>query len=97
MELTTAVLARKFIQTGRVGLTWLIEPPCSIGTVEDIEVAVINDIAGKDIGDEFQERGFSNTSLSNEKDGVWPIRPVFRCFNDPPPERLYVTRKYRYT
>ena len=45
----------------------------SIGAVEDIEVVVINVIAGKDIGDEFQERGLSNTSLSN-KDCVWPIR-----------------------
>ena len=67
-----------------------------IGAVEDIEVEMINSIAEKDIGDEFQDRGLSNTSLSNKKDGVWHTRPVFRCFDDPLPERLHVTRKYRY-
>ena len=64
--------------------------------VEDIEVEVINVIAGKDIGDKFQDRGLCRATLSNKQDGVWHIRPVFRCFDDPLLERLDVTRKYRY-
>jgi len=48
-----------------------------IGAVEDIEVVVTNLVACKYISDVFQERRLSNTSLSNKKDGVWPIRPVF--------------------
>ena len=72
-----AVLARKFIQAGRISLTLVVRTTLLIGAIEDIEVEMVNVISGKDIGDEFQERGLSNTSLSNKKDGVWLIRPVF--------------------
>ena len=81
---------------GRIGLTLVIRTTLLIGAVEDIEVVLINVLACKDVADEFQERGLSNTSITHKKDGVWPIGPVFRCFNDPLLERLYVTRKYRY-
>ena len=60
-----SILARKFIQTGRVGLTVVVRATLFIGAIEDIEVEMINVIADKDIGDEFQDRGLSNTSLSN--------------------------------
>ena len=72
-----AVVARKFIQAGRVGLTLAVRATLFIGAVEDIEVVVTNLVACKDISDVFQERRLSNASLSNKKDGVWPIRPVF--------------------
>ena len=39
--------------------------------VENVEVVVINVVASKDIGDEFQDRGFSDASLSNNKNSVW--------------------------
>ena len=71
-----AVPARKFIQAGRVGLTLAVRTTLFIAAVEDIEVVVIDVIADKGIGDEFQDRGLSNTCLSNEKDGVWLIRSV---------------------
>jgi hypothetical protein len=71
-----AVFARKFIQTNRVGLTLVVRTPLLIGAVENIEVVVVNVIAEKDIGDEFQDRGLSNTSLSNKKDGIRLIRLV---------------------
>ena len=77
-------------------MTLVIRTTSFIGAVKDIEVEMINVITGKDIGDEFQDRGLSNTSLSNKKDGVWHIRPVFRRFDDPLLERLHVTRRYRY-
>ena len=64
------------MQARRVGLA-LVVRTTFIGAIEDIEVEMINVIADKDIGDEFQNRGLSNTSLSNKKDGVWHIRPVF--------------------
>jgi len=63
-----------------------------IGTVENIEVEVINVIADKDVSDEFQDRRLSDTSLANKKDGVCVY--VFRCFDDPPLKGLNVTRKY---
>jgi len=46
-----AVLARKCIQAGRVGLTLIVRTTLFIGTIENIEVIVINIIADKDIGD----------------------------------------------
>ena len=73
----SAVLARKLIQAGRVGLTLVVRTTLFIGSVEDIEVVVINVVAREDIADEFHDRGLSNTSLSNKKDGVSPIRSVF--------------------
>ena len=58
-------------------MTLVVRTTSFIGVVEDTEVEMINVITGKDIGDEFQDRGLSNTSLSDKKDSVWHIRPVF--------------------
>ena len=76
------------MKASRVGLTFVV---LFIGAVEDIEVVITNVIADKDIVDEFQDRGLSKTTLSN-KGGVWPIRPIFLCFDDPRLERLHFTR-----
>src|SRR6266853_1176455 len=51
-----AVLAFKLVQAGRVGLT----------LVEDAEVVMLTPVGVKDIGQEFQDRGLPNSSLSNE-------------------------------
>ena len=72
-----AALARKFVKVDRISLALISGITSFIGAGEDIEVIVINVVACKDICDEFQERGFSNAGLSNKKDGVWLIRPVF--------------------
>ena len=55
-----AVLAFKLVQAGRVGLT----------SVGDAEVVVITPVGDKDIGDEFQDSGLLDSSLSNEKDDL---------------------------
>jgi hypothetical protein len=60
-----------------------------VGVVEDIEVVVINIIADKDIGDEFQDRRLANAGLPNKKDGV---DIVLRCLNNTLLERLHVAR-----
>jgi hypothetical protein len=65
-----------------------------IGTVEDVEVVVINAVTDKDIGDKFQDRGFSDTSLPKKKDGIWCFRLVVGCLNDPLFERYYVTMEH---
>jgi hypothetical protein len=54
-----------------VGLTLIIRTGLFVDVVEYFEVIATHFIAGEDIGDEFQERGLSDTSLSNKKDGVW--------------------------
>jgi len=48
------VLARDFVKTRRVGLVLVVRATLLIGTVEDVEIVMINVIAGNDIGDEFQ-------------------------------------------
>ena len=50
-----AVLARKFVKTRRVGLTLMTRAALFVGVVEDLEVVLINVVAGEDIRDEFQE------------------------------------------
>jgi len=89
-----AVLARKFAKVGRVGLALVVRTMLLVGVVEGIEVVVVDVIAVKDIGDKFQDRGLSNASLPNKKDGIWPIRLVLGCFDDPLLKGLYVARKY---
>jgi hypothetical protein len=65
-----------------------------VGMVEDVGVVVINVVANKYIGDEFQERGLSDASLSKKQDGVsHVVRFVVGGLDDPLLERLYVTRK----
>jgi len=65
-----------------------------IGVVKDVEVIVINVVADQDIGDELHDCGLANTSLPNEKDGVWRLNAISRYLNDPLLERFYVARKY---
>ena len=61
--------------------------------VEEFEVVVINSVADKDIGEEFQECGFADTSLSNQKNRVIRLNLVLRRLDDPLLERLYIARK----
>jgi len=65
-----------------------------VAAIEDFKVVAIYIVADKDIGEEFQDCGFADTSLSNQKDGVVCLNLVLRCLDDPLFERLYVTRKY---
>jgi hypothetical protein len=54
----------------------------------------INIVADKDIREEFQDCGFTGTSLSSQKDGVIRLNIVLRYLDDRSLERLYVTRNY---
>ena len=65
-----------------------------IGTVEDVEVVLINAVADKDIDDEFQECGLAHTSLSNKKDGVWCVNIILRHFDVSLLERRYIAGLY---
>jgi hypothetical protein len=72
-------------------LALIIRTTLFIGAVEDVKTAVIDVFASNDIGNEFQDRGLSNASLSNKKDSDCLIL----CNLDVPfLERLYVARKY---
>jgi len=86
-----AVFAREFVKVGRLGRTVFVGTTSFVAKVEDFKVIAINIIADKDIGEEFQERGFADTSLSNQKDGVVRLNFVLRSHDDPLLERLYVT------
>jgi hypothetical protein len=68
------ILAGKFVKMGGVGLALIIRTGLFVGGVEGFKVIATHFIAGENVSDEFQERGLSDTSLSNKKDGVW--RPV---------------------
>jgi len=61
------VLALKLVKASRLGLALIIRTTLLIGVVEDVRITVIDAFAGKDIGNEFQDRGLSNASLSNKK------------------------------
>ena len=50
-----AVLARKFVKVGRVGLALVIRTMLLVGVLERVEVVVVDVVAVKDIGDEFEE------------------------------------------
>jgi hypothetical protein len=50
-----AIFARKFVKAGRVGLTLVVRTTSLVGTVENVEVIVINVVASKDIGDKFED------------------------------------------
>ena len=82
--------APKFIEAGRVCLTLRTRTALLIGTVEDLEVVLMNAIADKDIGEEFHECGLAHTSLSNKKDGVWCLNVMLKRFNNPLLERLHI-------
>ena len=49
------ILARKLVKPGRVGLALFVGTTLLVGIVENVEGVVINDVASKDIGDEFQD------------------------------------------
>jgi len=71
-----AILARKLVKAGQVSLTLVGRTTSLVGMVEDVQVVVVSVISGKDIGDELQDRGFSDTSLSNNKNSVRYFRLV---------------------
>ena len=50
-----AVLARKLVKSGHVGLARVVRTTLLVCMVEDVEVVVINVVAGKHISDEFQD------------------------------------------
>jgi len=50
-----AVLAHEFVKADRVGLALVVRTTLLVGAVENVKVVVINAIAGKDIGNEFQD------------------------------------------
>lgn len=74
------VVAREFVKAGRVGLALVAR---TVLLVAEIKVVAINIVAEKDIGEVFQECGFANTSLPNQKDGVLRLIYVLRCLDDP--------------
>ena len=88
------VVACELVKAGRVSLALVARTVLLVAGVEDFKVVVIIIVANKDIGEIFQECGFANTSLPNQKDGVLHLIHVLRCLDDPSLERLYVTRKY---
>ena len=65
-----AVLARKFVKVGRISPALINRITLLVSVVEGAGVVVIDVVAVKDIGNEFQDRGLPDTSLSNEKDSV---------------------------
>jgi hypothetical protein len=89
-----AVFASDFVKGGRVGLTLVVETTLLVVAVEDVKVVLINIVAQKDIGEEVQECGFTDTGLSNQKDGVMRLNLVLRCLDDSSLEGLYITRKH---
>jgi len=50
-----AVLARKFVKSGGVGPALGVGTTSLVGIVKNVEVVVVNVVASKDIGDEFQD------------------------------------------
>ena len=50
-----AVIARKCVKAGRVGLTLILRTTLLIGMVQGIEVVMIKIFANKDAADEFQD------------------------------------------
>ena len=87
-----AVVARELIKAGKVSLTLATGTTLLVAEVEDIKAVVISIVADKDIGEEFHECRFSDTSLPNQKDGASRWNFVLRCLDDPLLERLYITR-----
>ena len=88
-----SVAACKFVNAGQVGLALVVRAPLLVAVVEYVEVVVINVVPSKNICDEFQERGLSDSGLSKKKDGVRRIRLVFCCLDDSLFERHYVAKE----
>lgn len=72
-----AILAFKLVKARRVGLALVARTASLVGMVENVRVAIINVIAGKDISYKLKDRRFSNTSFPNKKDSVWRLRLIF--------------------
>ena len=49
------VLTRKLVKVGFVGQTLVLKTTMLVGVVENVEVVVIDIVAGEDIGNEFQD------------------------------------------
>ena len=49
------VRARKFVEAHRTGLALMIRTTLFVGSVEDLEVVVVDVVTREDIGNEFQE------------------------------------------
>ena len=86
------IVACKFVKAGRVGLTLVTGSIFLVASVEDLKIVAISIVTDEDIGEEFQDCGFADTSLSNQKDSVIRFNLVLRRPDDPLLERLYVTR-----
>jgi len=50
-----SVLAYKFVKAGRVSLALVVRTTLLAGVVKGVEIVVIDVVATKGIGDEFQE------------------------------------------
>jgi hypothetical protein len=50
-----AILARKFVKPGRAGLALVVGTTLLVDMVENVKIVVVNVVASKDIGDEFQD------------------------------------------
>ena len=50
-----AIPARKFVKARRVGLAVVVRTTVLIGTCENVRVVIINIVAGKDVGYEFED------------------------------------------
>ena len=89
-----AIAARKFVEAGRVGLTLITGTILLITAVEDFKVVAINIVGDENVGEVFQDRGFADTSLSNQKNRVIRLNLVLRRLDDPLLERLYIAKKH---
>ena len=49
------IVAPKFVKVGRVGLALVVRTTSLVGTVEYVEVIIINVVSNEDIGDEFHD------------------------------------------
>ena len=87
-----AVATRKFVKMGRASLALVITTTLLICVVGDVGVIGTNVVANENIRDEFQDRGLSNTSLSDKKDSVSESRIL--AFDDTPFERRHVAGRY---
>ena len=87
-----AVATRKFVKMGRAGLALGITITLLICVVEDVGVIGTNAVSNENIRDEFQDRGLSDTSLSDKKDSVSESRIL--AFDDTPFERRHVAGRY---
>jgi len=88
------VVTSKFMKVDRAGQTLVVRIILGVGRVEDVEVVMIRIVAAQDIGNEFQQRGLSNTSLPDKNYVVWRFFHVILCLDDPLHEGVYIARKY---